>query len=144
MIIEKKINIKLYNDCPIYIYIGDTFKEVKEYVEKKYKVEFRNQSVNVGALTSHLTHDKMKEERTIMLFSNNYSEYVIYHESLHAAWEVLREHGVIVDEDNHETLAYLQGNIALEVAAIFNKLNKKKNEQSRNDDSTDSVEAVKS
>lgn len=45
----------------------------------------------------------------------------IAHESIHAAWEILKVCGVIVDGDNHEALAYLAEFIYREIRRILLK-----------------------
>lgn len=47
----------------------------------------------------------------IMLFPESSTEHV-YHESLHASYDILDKLGIYVTPDNHEILAYLMGYIA--------------------------------
>lgn len=94
---------------PVKKYFGETMGLYEEGVCGEV-MQIENDGGAVGLIISLVDHDMN----------------TVSHECVHAAWRTLQTHGVWVEEDNHEALAYLVGYfVDLCVEAIDRKEPKK-------------------
>jgi hypothetical protein len=85
-----KIEVKIYNTW-IYVYVD--------------KVKFKRKTKVKDNDFDGYTVDCV--DGIYMYIPEEYDEFIIAHECIHAGWYILENVGVDLDVDNHEALAYL-------------------------------------
>ena len=116
---EKKIKIPIFNTDMFIIY-GNR-DDVAEGMNKKYEgLNFTNTSNHNG----HYQVLRNGEFRDMcVIIYEGYEDQYIYHESLHAAYDILDYVGVEVTVNDDEALAYLMEYIADQVLRTLKKWN---------------------
>lgn len=106
--IEKKIDIPIFN-AQVLLLKGDHI-DVECWVNKRFKeANFQNSVYQYGQFLRIDTGEDIF--MCIFLYPGSTEEH-IYHESLHAAYDILNTLGIDVTPENHEVLAFLMGYIA--------------------------------
>jgi len=116
---EKKIFIPIWDGEIILIY-GNQEKAYK-YIDKKHNG--LDVSKYVGSQGNHfkvISNDDSRSYSYLVIYEG-YNNHTVYHESLHAAWELLNDRLVEVSYDNQEPLAYLVDYISNEVLIQLNE-----------------------
>ena len=112
---------------PIYrqivkVYIGEFYKDITTKVEKDYELEpFEYDFQTASSLV--VTHKENNLIHFILVLPKDVEYYTLAHECIHCAWDILSHVEVEVTKDNHETLAYLVGNIMDHAIEIIDKYN---------------------
>ena len=105
---EKLIKIPIF-DANLVIFYGD-HAEIEEGINNKFEgVNYENTLFQKAQYFSINTGEDIY--MCIVLFPESNYEH-IYHESLHASYDILDKLGIGVSNDNHEILAFLMGYIA--------------------------------
>ena len=113
--IKKEINIPIF-DATVVLFHGE-HADVEEAVNKKYvDANFENTSYHYGHYLRIESDERI--DMCIMLYDCSTHEHV-YHESLHAAYDIIDHIGIGIDVNNHELLAYLMNYIAVELLKVI-------------------------
>ena len=114
---EKLINIPIF-DARVILFYGEHI-DVEEGINLKYiDANFTNTLFYKGQYFCINSGDNI--DMCIVLYPESTEEH-IYHESLHASYDILNHLGIDVSPENHEVLAFLMGYIAKEVLQTLNK-----------------------
>ena len=117
-----KFEVPIY-EYPVWVYYGSNHnveKELRNTKDLELNLSFCN------GYTAEIQYTKGKFiHKAIFIFIDSITdEYVVHHESIHAAWNILEAQGIKVSYDNHEQLTYLEMFIAKEVNKLINKWKK--------------------
>ena len=116
---KKEIYIPVWDGEIILIYGNQ--QEVSEYMDDRHRgLDVSEYVSSQGNHFKVISHDDNKNYSYLVIYEG-YNNHTIYHESLHAAWELLNDRLVSVDYDNQEPLAYLTDYIANEVLIQLNE-----------------------
>ena len=108
---EKLINIPIF-DARVIIFYGEHV-DVEEGINLKYiDSNFTNTLFHKGQYFCINTDEEIN--MCIVLYTESTDEH-IYHESLHASYDILDHLGIDISAGNNEMLAFLTGYIAKEV-----------------------------
>jgi len=118
-------------ELPIYevdiIVVIDSWEEAN----KQYDLRFIEEDYDVDGWTIH-THGSLKtEEILVMLKSSTITYNVICHEVFHCVSAVCKKKGIIMDIENDEPLAYLQGYIAEKIFEFRDNYLKQNNKENK-------------
>ena len=120
--------VKAYKiDMPIYrqvvkLYIGNTFKEANEKVEKDYGLEKDDCHFTQGRVMT-VTHKEDGYIHFLLILPSEVEASLLAHEAVHLAWDILEHVEVKVDYNNHEALTYLVGHIIDQTTEFIDKYN---------------------